>query len=118
MLKKNSNKTALLIGSKPQNVPTFEISNKSFAPEFDLNSEKLFSEMKELFKDLDPSIFEGHKNPNTGSNIMYDNKKDTYYITTLLDVFNPKSYVKNLEDLHNAFKEIHISKRDNLNFEA
>ena len=83
----------------------------------DKNSSKLYSFIKDVLKPVNPTILEGHKNPNTNSSFVYDNKTDTAYICTFLD-FLKGSYVKNKEDLNNAFKNISVSKNDTIDFIA
>lgn len=99
-------KSALLVGSKPANVPVLP----GKAP--DVQSENLFEILKFAMKDLKPTILEGHRNAASGTNFIYDPKRDTYYVNTLLNVFDDTSYVKNMDDLKNAFKNIHISPND------
>ncbi|MBQ4077743.1 hypothetical protein IJD15_00985, partial [bacterium] len=47
------------------------------------------------------------------ANIAYLSSKDTIYLC-VKDIFNPKNYAKNIEDLKLVFKEFKISEKDNI----
>lgn len=112
-------KSALLIGSKSPDTPGLDPikyppqNNNSI---YDLKSRYLFEKLEKIFKRFDLSVFEGHASPNTGTHYIYDVKNDIYYINTKLDVFDPKSRIRNWDDLRKAFNRIEISPRDEVDF--
>lgn len=121
LLTKENLTSSIIIGSKSPKTPAIDIEYAPSVPKeklFDFDSEKLFEKFKNLLYDIKPTLFEGHSNPNTGTNYIYDVKNDTYYINTLLDMFHPKSHVKNWDDLNKAFDKIQISPRDIVEFTA
>lgn len=114
-------KTAVLIGSKPKNVPVGSIDylikeNHIMSKAYEPDSEKFMEAMKKIYAKFNPSVFEGHNLPNAGSSMLYNVKNDTTYICSFIDVLKNK-YVKNAEDLKKVFKNIQISDRDTVHFE-
>ena len=109
-------KSVLLIGSKSEKTPVISPEYIGGIVEYDLKSSKLFELLKTGFQKYNPTIFEGHKLPNTGTNYFYDVKNNTYYINTMLDMFDAKTSIKNWDDLDKAFEKIIISPKDKVNF--
>ena len=116
-------KSALIIGSKSPNTPVADLSYlKGVVPDeyinikmYDKNSFKLFQFIESIIKVLEPTIFKGHKCPNSHTSCVYNSKNDTMYICTYLDTFK-NIFVKNKKDLKNAFEEIKLSRKDSLEF--
>ncbi|MBQ8635964.1 hypothetical protein IJ425_07420 [bacterium] len=116
-------KSALIIGSKSPNTPIADFSHlKGIVPDeyinnklYDKNSFKLFQFIENIIKTLEPTIFKGHKCPNSNTSFIYDSPNDTIYVCTYLDTFK-NVFVKNKEDLKNAFEKIKLSSKDNLEF--
>lgn len=112
-------KSVLMIGSKSPTTPGFDakwLKNLENIQMYDKDSSKLFEMIEDVVKRFSPTIFQGHSKANTISNYIYCVKNDTYYINTMFDIFDPKSYVKNFADLKRAFDRVEISPRDTLDF--
>lgn len=110
---------AILIGSKPKDIPVLNPESLGLKPSdatFDKASEELFNRLRNMIKKFDPTVLEGHNNPNTGTNFIYDVKNDTYYINTVLDMFDRSTSVMNMDDLKKAYRNIYISPRDTVTF--
>ena len=116
-------KSALIIGSKSPNTIIADFSHlKGIVPDeyinnkvYDKNSFMLFQFIENIIKTLEPTIFKGHKYSNSNSSCVYDSKNDTIYVCTYLDTFK-NIFVKNKEDLKNAFEKIKLSSKDSLEF--
>lgn len=112
-------KSALLLGSKSPDTPGLDplrFQQKNGNSPYDFKSKPLFNMLENMLKKFDLSVFEGHAGANTGTHYIYDVKNDTYYINTKLDVFDPKSRIRNWDDLRKAFNRIEISPRDEVDF--
>lgn len=110
MFKTEKCKSALIVGSKPCNIPALPGTPP------DVNSENLFELIRYSMKNLNPSILAGHKLPSAGTNFIYDNRNDVYYINALSDVFDSNSYAKNIKDLKKIYTEIYILPKDKITF--
>lgn len=112
-------KSALLLGSKSPDtlgLDPLKFPQKNGNSLFDSKSKPLFEMLENMLKKFDLSVFEGHASANTGTHYIYDVKNDTYYINTKPNVFDPKSRIRNWDDLRKAFDRIEISPRDEIDF--
>ena len=86
-----------------------------------IGGKEVCSDSAELFNNIN-NIAEKSKLPTTimynlanrfEADIAYLSSKDTIYLC-VKDIFNPKNYAKNIEDLKLVFKEFKISEKDNI----
>ena len=86
-----------------------------------IGGKEVCSDSAELFNNVN-NIAEKSKLPTTimynlanrfEADIAYLSSKDTIYLC-VKDIFNPKNYAKNIEDLKLVFKEFKISEKDNI----